>query len=118
MHDEQLGLLASLVTLPATGAVGTTWIYALDRGTVSRVTDCAYPTWMRDGRRVICNRAGRLVVVEVSSGRLRDLPITLSALSPARLAADDSQLFFLSGTISADVWVALSKGKFFAQASK
>jgi hypothetical protein len=62
---------------------------------------------MKDGRRVICFRANRLVAVDVNSGRTTELLVTSPPLGGgARLAADDSQLFFLRGTTSADIWVA------------
>ena len=101
--DGRSFLLAALT--PA-GAGTSLWAHEVDTGTARRVTtDCAGGTWMRDGRRIVCNRRGRLVVLDVNSGRTTDLLATQSP-GGARLAAGDSQLFFLRGTASADIWVA------------
>jgi hypothetical protein len=74
-----------------------------------RIGLCSNPAWLRDGRRIVCNRPGRLVVVDALNLSETEQPWTLSqGPGPAslRLASEDSQLFFLRGTVSADIWVA------------
>ena len=79
------------------------WTYTVETGAAHRITECALATWMRDGRRLICSRDGRVMVVDASTGQATELPVgTVSA----RLAVDESQLFFLRGTTSADIWMA------------
>ena len=81
------------------------WSYAVETGTARRITACDTATWLKDGRRIICNLGGRVMVVDVSSAQTKVLPLGSVGGGP-RLAADDSQLFFLSGTTSADIWIA------------
>jgi WD40 repeat protein len=88
-------------------AATSLWTYAVETGTARRITECSIATWMKDGRRVICRRADRAMVVEASTGRTTELPVgPVSAAGGPRLAVDDSQLFFLRGTESADIWMA------------
>ena len=101
--DGRSFLLAA--TTP-TGGLPNVWTYAVDAATARRITECGGPTWMKDGRRVICFRAGRLIAVDVNSGRTTEVLVGSPSPGGARLAADDSQLFFLRGTTSADIWVA------------
>ena len=62
---------------------------------------------MKDGRRILCNRSGRVWVVDASTGQETDLQVfSGAAVFSPRLAVDDSQLFFLRGTTSADIWMA------------
>ena len=95
--------------LLSTATAGRLWTYAVETRTARRISECGLATWMMDGRRIICNRAGRVMVVEASTGRETELPVdmgTVIAAGGPRLAADDSQLFFLRGTTSADIWMA------------
>jgi Tol biopolymer transport system component len=92
-----------LVAPTPTGGLDS-WTYAVETGTARRITECNLPTWMKDGRRIVCNVAGRVTVVDASNGRVIELPVGI-AFGP-RLAVDDSQLFFLRFTESADIWIA------------
>ncbi len=94
-----------LVATTPTGAAASLWTYTVETGTARRIANCGGATWMKDGRRVVCNR-GRVIVVDANSGEATELPLTLMGPGGLRLAADDSQLFFLRGSISADIWVA------------
>jgi Tol biopolymer transport system component len=88
-------------------AATSLWTYTVETGTARRITECGLTTWMRDGRRLICNRDGRVMVVDASTGQATELPVgTVAAAGGPRLAVDDSQLFFLRGTTSADIWMA------------
>jgi hypothetical protein len=88
------------------------WTYTVDTGAVRRISECDFATWMKDGRRILCNRltgaSGRVLVVDASTGRDTELLQVGTAVagSGARLAVDDSQLFFLRGTTSGDIWIA------------
>jgi len=83
------------------------WSYAVDTGTTRRITECGdAAAWTQDGRRIVCQRSGHLVVVDVSSGRTKELLTPGLAPGGVRLAAGDSQLFFLTGAASADIWIA------------
>ena len=104
-----------LVALPSGGPPGSLWTYTVDTGAVRRISECDFATWMKDGRRILCNRwalraardsrlGSRVLVVDAITGRATDLQVG-TADSP-RLAVDDSQLFFLQGTTSADIWIA------------
>jgi len=44
-----------------------------------------------------------LIAVDVNSGKTTELLVRSPTSGGVRLAADDSQLFFLSGTTSADI---------------
>jgi hypothetical protein len=82
------------------------WTYTVDTGAARWISECNFATWMKDGRRILCNRGGLVLVVD-ASGRETELQVgtRVAPLGP-RLAADDSQLFFLRGTTSADIWIA------------
>jgi Tol biopolymer transport system component len=78
--------------------------YAVETGTARRIAECDVATWMKDGRRIMCSLAGRVTVVDAINGRVVELPADI-AFGP-RLAVDDTQLFFLRYTESADIWIA------------
>jgi hypothetical protein len=66
---------------------------------------------MKDGRRLVCvGRGSRIVSVDANSGQPTDvgLPANIFALAGGgiRLAMNDTQLFFLRGSQSSDIWVA------------
>jgi Tol biopolymer transport system component len=95
-----------LVVADTPSGGGGLWTYAVETGTARRITDCDLATWMKDGQRLICTRVGRRsTVVDASTARASELPIGFLAGGP-RLAADDTQLFFLRSTTSADIWIA------------
>ena len=54
------------------------WRYVPETETGRRIGLCATPTWMRDGRRIVCGRPGRLVVVDAVSLSETEQPWTLS----------------------------------------
>jgi serine/threonine protein kinase len=96
-----------MATVAPTGAAPGMWSYAVDTGATRRITECGdAAAWTRDGRRIVCERSGHVVVVDVSSGRTKELLTPKLAPGGVRLAAGDSQIFFLTGTASADIWVA------------
>jgi Tol biopolymer transport system component/predicted Ser/Thr protein kinase len=96
-----------MAALSSTGAAPRLWSYAVDTGTTRRITECGdAAAWMQDGRRIVCQRSGHLVVVDVSSGRTTELRTPALGPGGVRLAEGDSQMFFLTETTSADIWVA------------
>ena len=96
-----------MAALSSTGAAASLWSYAVDTGTTRRITECGdAAAWMQDGRRIVCQRSGHLVVVDVSSGRTTELRTPALAPGGVRLAEGDSKMFFITETISSDIWVA------------
>jgi Tol biopolymer transport system component len=82
------------------------WSYTPATGATKRLADCAAPTWMKDGRRIVCVRAGVAAVADVVSGAIRDLPLGPVQAGSLRLVVGESQLFFLQNRVAADIWVA------------
>ena len=89
------------------GGRGRLWTYTVETGAIRRIGECDFATWMEDGVRILCNRGGRVLVVDASTGRTTDLQVAaVSGGAGPRLAVNDSQLFFFRGTTSADIWIA------------
>jgi Tol biopolymer transport system component/tRNA A-37 threonylcarbamoyl transferase component Bud32 len=84
---------------------GGLWIHDLDTGTTRRFRNGIGATWLSDGRRLLVLAPNNPLVVDVNSGREEELPLG-SVINQARLAVDDTQLFFLRPTGGADIWVA------------
>jgi serine/threonine protein kinase len=87
------------------GVGGGLYIHDVDSGATRRLGNGTGATWLRDGRRLLVFAFPRPLVVDVSSGREEPLGLD-SPVAQARLAAGDTQLFFLRGTNAADIWVA------------
>jgi Tol biopolymer transport system component len=106
--DGRSFLLSALNPAAGQGQQPSLWSFTIETGSTRRIGECGGPAWMADGRRLVCNRAGNFVVVDAQSGRSTDMGTAPRAQTSggARLAVDDSQLFFLQGSISADIWVA------------
>ena len=85
---------------------GGVWIYSLEDGTARRVAQGTPASWFSDGRRLIYVNAGRVFVLDTTSLSTELLhPAGLNPGAGLRLAAGDSQLFFLQGTNTADIWL-------------
>ena len=96
-----------MVAATPTGALSSLWSYTVDTGTARRIAACDAATWLKDGRRVLCTLESRVMVMDASNAQATALPVGLEGLAGGpRLAANDSQLFFLQGTTSADIWIA------------
>jgi Tol biopolymer transport system component len=94
------------LAITAQGASGI-WIYSLSDGTTRRVADGTLGSWFKDGRRLAHIYNNRIWVFDFGSGKSSELlrvPGGTAGAGP-RLAANDTQLFFLQTTASADVWV-------------
>jgi tricorn protease len=85
---------------------GGLWLHDVATSTTRRFTNGTGATWLRDGRRLLVFGPNRTAVVDVGSGREVALPIGGTPGGQVRLAVDDTQLFFLRGTNTADIWVA------------
>jgi Tol biopolymer transport system component/predicted Ser/Thr protein kinase len=86
------------------GGGGGLYIHDVSSGTTRRFRNGNGGTWLRDGRRFLTFAFPRPIVVDVDSGREAPLGLDFT-IGQARLAADDTQLFFLRGTNAADIWV-------------
>lgn len=94
------------------GQGGGVWLYSLETRTYRRVADGGGPHWLSDGRRLVFQNRGRLFIADVASGATRDvLGIPGEILMHPRLAADDSQLFFLRQVADGDIWIVRFDGK-------
>lgn len=88
------------------GGRGGVWVYSFDARAYRRVADGVSPRWLSDGRRLIYQTGGRLFIVDTASGAGREvLAIPGETLAAPALTADDSQLFFLHGATSSDIWL-------------
>jgi Tol biopolymer transport system component len=82
------------------------WRYSIGNRTYTRLTDGSGGHWLQDGRRFIYANGGRLHLFDTASNTTREiLAMPGENLAAARLAADDSQLFFVHGTIDSDIWL-------------
>jgi Tol biopolymer transport system component len=84
---------------------GGVWIYSLDTASSRRIGDGGVSIWLKDGRRLIYTNGPRLFVIDTTSRISSEVLAGSFTIGNPRLAADDSQLFFLRGTISADIWL-------------
>jgi Tol biopolymer transport system component len=89
------------------GGPPSLYLYGVDAGTTHRIGGCGSSTWMKDGRRIVCFRMAGLVTIELATGQETQAG-SRSGFTPGGvgLAADDTQLFVLTGSQSADIWVA------------
>ena len=87
--------------------VAGVWIYSLEEGTARRVADGTMGSWFADGRRLAYLNPNGIFVLDTVSGVSSELiqtpGITIGA--GAHLAAGDSQLFYLQGEVSGDIWL-------------
>jgi len=87
-------------------ARGGIWMFSFADRTHRRLTDGTYAAWLRDGRRFVFSKAGRLLVYDLSTSSSRDvLAIPGESLGAARFAADDAQLFFIRSASDGDIWL-------------
>ena len=87
------------------GASGV-WRYSLVNRSYTRFTDGSGGNWLQDGRRFIYANGGRLHLFDTASNTTREiLAMPGENLAAARLAAGDSQLFFIHGGAESDIWL-------------
>ena len=95
-----------LLAITQNGGLGGVWVYSFETRAYRRVADGNDPVWLGDGRRLIDEKRGRLFVADTASGATREVLANAGeSMSQPRLAADDSQLFFMHGTIDGDIWL-------------
>jgi len=91
---------------PGTGG-GMLWLYNVETGAARRLGEGVGGTWTKDGRHVIVGNRSRLVVRDVETGRETELDVKGGGLGVhTQLAAEDTQLYFMRLTFSADIWLA------------
>ena len=82
------------------------WLYSVVNRTYRRLADGGLGGWLQDGRRLVYADRGRLHLFDTASNATREiLAMPGENLAGARLAADDSQLFFVHGTTDSDIWI-------------
>jgi Tol biopolymer transport system component/predicted Ser/Thr protein kinase len=82
------------------------WLYSVVNRSHSRLTDGSGGNWLQDGRRFIYSNAGRFHLFDTASNTTREiLALPGETLAAARVAANDSQLFFIHGTMDSDIWL-------------
>jgi Tol biopolymer transport system component len=86
------------------GAPGVS-IYSFETRSYRRLTQSgARPIWLPRGREILYGDSGRLHIVNVDSGTIRDVitPLSIGAMS---LSADGRTLVFSERRTSADIWM-------------
>jgi serine/threonine protein kinase len=84
------------------------WIYSFATRTYRRIGDGGGgAAFLADGRRLVQTGAGRLRVIDATSGVSSEVLAMPgeNIVGAPRLAASDSQLFFLRGTAAGDLWL-------------
>ena len=82
------------------------WLYSVLNRTYMRLADGGLGGWLRDGRRFVYADRNRLHLFDTATNATREiLAMPGENVSGARLAADDSQLFFAHGTTDSDIWL-------------
>ena len=82
------------------------WVYSVAKRTYARLADGSGGNWLQDGRRFIYSSNGRFHLFDTASNTTREvLALPGENLAAARLAANDSQLFFVHGSIDSDIWL-------------
>jgi len=93
------------LTLNAVGGGRGAWIYSFETRKYRRIGG-GQPVWLADERRIVASIRNRLSIIDTASGEAHELlAIPGENLSSPRLAADDTQLFFLRSTIAGDIWL-------------
>jgi Tol biopolymer transport system component/predicted Ser/Thr protein kinase len=82
------------------------WRYSIENRSYPRFTDGSGGNWLQDGLRFIYANGGRLHLFDTASNTTREiLAMPGENLAAARLAADDSRLFFIHGATESDIWL-------------
>jgi Tol biopolymer transport system component len=63
------------------------------------------PRWFADGRRVLFFDAGNLYILDISTGRSRQLAELPEGISSFSLSSDDRRIYFTKETREADLWL-------------
>ncbi|MGE0864365.1 MAG: protein kinase [Vicinamibacterales bacterium] len=83
------------------------WVYSFAETAFRRAAINLTARWLPDGRRLLFQEGGRLLVTDWRSGDVRPvLALAGEDIATAQLTRDGKTLFFLSGSVSGDVWMA------------
>ena len=96
-------------SLLAGGAPGSTagWVYSFAEAAFHRAPISNTARWLPDGRRLLFQNQGRLFVADWRSGEVRQaLAVPGETIAMAHLGRDGKTLYFLSGPVSGDIWMA------------
>jgi hypothetical protein len=65
----------------------------------------AYPIWLSDGRRVLFHNEGKLLVLDVETGRIKEILAGVGLDHGFALSHDDRTIWFGITRREADIWM-------------
>ena len=86
-------------------AANRTWVYSFASRNYTAVVGAGAVQFLPDARRLVGVRQGRMVIVDVASGQMREiLAIPGEGIATPRLSPDGKTIYFLRGSSSGDIW--------------
>lgn len=83
------------------------WVYSFAESAFHRVPINLTARWLPDGRRLLFQNQGRLFVADWRSGEVRQvLAVPGEDIATVQPSRDGKTLYFLSGSVSGDIWLA------------
>ena len=90
----------------SSAGVNGVWLYSVVNRTYSRLTEGGGGNWLQDGRRFLYTNRGRVYLFDTGSNTTKEIfAMAGENINAARLAANDSQLFFIHSAIDSDIWL-------------